>query len=119
MRLKAQIEREYTEKMAALDLVFKMAGGGKEPTTHGDGDPDDSLTKIIRKYIESEKEIFTSMDVENTLATSNIKAKRGSISNVLRKLVYTGELKIVQRGTGRAPSVYIRPEFSPNTGGTT
>jgi hypothetical protein len=114
-RLRAQVEREYQQKLDALELVWNMAQGQKEPATRIRSASKGSLLAGIRDAVAAADNSFTLRDIERWLHNNRpelIATKRASISSTLKRLV-GDKVEVVELGSGKRATVYRRSESGP------
>ena len=119
-KLKRQFKEEYDQKLAALELIYRASNkpdntfqkpkkstsslnGERAPRTPG-------IKETVRNILPEINKDFTLHDVEDKLAESDseiaAKIKKASLSSVLKRLEAEGDIVIVERGTGKRPSIY-------------
>ena len=119
-RLKSQIEKDYHERLRALQIVYDMskkmnAEGAEDDEATGRG----PLTAAVRAVLPEMEGDFTLQDVEGLLRRLQPAAATGlksaSLSSVLTRLADKEELKVITPGKGRTPTVYRKetPDAAP------
>lgn len=105
-RLRKQIEDDYREKLAALDLIWKMSKEQDAPQRKNGRRG--SLLEAVRQAVSEKSGPFNLRDVEDSIRKQHAEmtAQRASISSALLTLVSDGELEITEQGRGRRPSIY-------------
>jgi len=111
IKLKQEAEREYREKLSAIEMVWKMS---RQPTRQskatGNSASRGNLKVLVKTFVNQCKNQFTIIDVENFVKPTYPDTNRGSLNNLLRKMVEDGELKQLQKSAGRAPAIYHNME---------
>ncbi len=109
-RLRARIEREYREKLQALDTVWKMARQ-ETAKASANGAAKGALLEGVRYVVPTLNGDFTLRDVERAMRTAGLTVpKRASLSSALKRLAEGGELETVQPGKGKRASIYRSKE---------
>jgi len=110
-RLKRRIETEYHEKLAALDMVFRMSNSstvknGNQDTRKSKG----AVPQAVRNALHKLSGEFTASEVEAQMKTDDptTNFKRASISSTLRRLAGDDEIVCTVEGKGKRPSKYRR-----------
>ena len=104
------IKSAYEERRHALNLVWQLAkdqnGTTHETAKHGE------VIKCVRAVIRSLSDGFSLRDVESALEEKHPQTlsvtNRKSISSALRRLQKEGFIALLQKGKGKAPSMYMR-----------
>jgi hypothetical protein len=113
LRLKRHIEDEYRQKLAALELVWRMSG---KTTGRAVRLPRAAVQQLVRAFLDqSRQDEFSSEDILNYVrqTTPDIVVGRSSISRVLQRLVSSSELELIARGKGNKPGRYRRGKGAP------
>lgn len=113
-KLKERIEREYKDKLRALDLVWelsrntssngKIENRSKKETNGGRG----QLLIAIREGLAEIHGQFSVHHIEEIIRKRRpeLAVQRSSISGALKRFVDNKEIEIVEAGSGKRPSVY-------------
>lgn len=91
---------------AISDFLGEQSNGPQEPEPNGYGQITDAVRSALLTLKKGRQ--FTVADIEGAVASvdSGTRATRQTISIVLWKMAERGELGIVERGTGRKPTIY-------------
>ena len=116
LRLKKTIEDEYRQKLSALDMVWKMAAaptknGEKGQQSEGAGRGSETK-KAVLEIMPGLVGKFNQNDVLSRIKQANPETasviKRASLSMALKKICETGDIRLVEKGSGKRPTIYER-----------
>jgi len=124
-KLKEAVEREYKEKLHALDIVFQLSrryDGVDEPApatvetnpaSSGNGEKA-GKGKILQAALAAISQMpgdFGWQDVATKMKEldSALKFKEGSVRQIVRNLAADGDLKTTRKGKSRTPAMYRKP----------
>jgi hypothetical protein len=109
-RLKKRIQQEYDEKIKALDMVFRISGGGSPAREANTRSSKGAVGQAVRAAIQKMSGNFVVRDIENQLKSDDptSKIKRASISSTLKRLADDDEIKLVEEGKGNKGSIFHR-----------
>jgi len=115
-RLKREIEADYRKKIDALELIWELSGGQrKNGSVHQSSGIRGSLLKAIQTAVSETNGEFTVRKIEEMIKekTPEIELKRPSISSSLQRLAEEGEIRVLESGSGKRPTVYARKDLAP------
>lgn len=115
--LREQIERDYREKLRALEMVWSLSQAvltrnrrsRTEPVT--DADAANAFLAAARRAI-AELPYFSIAEVDREIQKSHpeLAVKRSSLNALMRRLVADGEVVLVEGRRGKPDAVYRRAE---------
>lgn len=106
LKLKEKIEKDYREKLGALELVWEMAKDNNQVATG-----QKKLTSCVRDVLENHTGRFDLKDVLLWVSDIYLDAiKLPTLSNILKRMSNEGIIEIIQTGTGSRPTVYNKEE---------
>lgn len=111
-RLKKAIDDEHRTKLAALDLIYGMSRPPKqkpESPTHR-GPLNEAVKSAIAAMPGDFKPAQLQAEIEAKLGHGILRA---SLSSALNRMVHAGDIEVVHKGAGRAPSLYRRKIAAP------
>lgn len=111
-RLKRRIQEEYHANLEALERVWKMAaksgaGEGDSPAArHKKG----RLKEAVREAVTGLQDGFTATDVIDVLQKlyPDLDTSHASVSSTLRRLTESGDIALIQEGSGQRAGTYRR-----------
>jgi hypothetical protein len=111
-----KVEREYREKLAAIDVLLGDDASeklGSNVSSADDEEPDgDGRTtrELIREVLEAANGVMRMVDVVIAVKGHHSPASEDTIRSVLQKMARSGEVEKVGRGTyalaGRLPNAF-------------
>jgi|GEM_PF-5685468 len=110
-KLKNGIDRKYSEDIAALERVWRIANETDPPaeerqagTRQAKGVSEDAVVKAV-EAMEGE---FTTKNIEDWIATNmkSIAVNRTTISHKIKGLVQDSKLNVIREGKGKRAGVY-------------
>lgn len=113
IRLRKKAQEEYDEKIKALDLVWKMAGGGAarngaKPRTSSSNGLREAIIEIAGEggLPETFNQNHVMGALENAKPDLAVRTRRTYLSTTLKKLSDEEFLQLVEVGRGKRPSSY-------------
>jgi len=110
-RLRATIEADYRRKLDALELIYGMTpkASTAAPSTLAITPIKGELTQAAIKAVQQAKGEFNIRDIEQLIKVTNgnMDVKRGSLSNILKRLEGK-EIEVIEKGSGKRPTKYRR-----------
>ena len=116
-QLREQIERDYREKLHALELVWSLSQAvlTRNRRSRGeavtDADAGNAFLAAARRAI-AELPYFSIVEVEREIQKSHpeLIVKRSSLNALMRRLAADGEVVLVEGRRGKPDAVYRRAE---------
>jgi len=108
-KLLAVIEADYRKKLDALELIYGMANQNGSARNSTSAPVKGKLAQAVVSFVREIATEFNARDLELFLNSTNpdLKAKRVSISNTLKRLEGK-EVELIEKGSGKRPSKYRR-----------
>jgi len=114
LRLRRQIEDKYRADIDALERVWQMAQPPESPAK-AETPRIEGLTEAVRGLLRTVPEPFNLRSVIGRLnehPDQNIaqaaRSRPASVSTVLKRLEKTGEIRLLEKGSGKRASSYAR-----------
>lgn len=113
LRLKRAAQIDYQKKIEAIETVWKMSSGPSQKGKKSSLSKSGGLTDSVRKAIDTFDNQFTIKDVEREVKNINpsLTIRLPSIATVIIRLLQNSEIQKVSQGSGRQPSVYVKPKL--------
>ena len=115
-KLKQDLENDYKRKLEALDLLYSALGGKSAPADMQGLRPQ-SMTQLVRQALPNLGETFSiweiGAEVERQYPALKGKYKVSSLSATLSRMSKRGEIVVVQKGEGPAPTIYKKGSGPP------
>ncbi|MCA9394364.1 MAG: hypothetical protein KC900_09195 [Candidatus Omnitrophica bacterium] len=114
LRLKRQIEKEYREKLAALEVLRGSAAENGQSSSRNIGKTANkssrtvNRTALVEDLVKTLERPFTYTDVEEAFITKHpdIECSPNFFSNVCSRLESREIIKRIKDGSGRRPAIY-------------
>jgi hypothetical protein len=123
LEMRRKIQREYEDKLEALNKVYEMFGGNPVPVSNGNSStPTDWTANIskrdaVRNAIqELELSQFTLQDVrdifEAKFAQLSNAITDNQLSAILAKLAEMGEFTVIKKKAGKSSAIYGKKKLT-------
>jgi hypothetical protein len=116
-QLRDQLERDYREKLHALDPIWSICravpgrNGHSQPQGAADLETENALNAAARKAIE-DLPYFSIAEVDREMRKANpaMTVRRSLVQALIRRFVANGEVVLVEGRRGKPNAVYRRAE---------